>query len=212
MAISGGTMPCKMYKYVATFGNRVREALKRVNRWLETLWELTQRDWMMKLDELCTDLRALGVNAQITQGDPTGKGQLRVISIAQSPIRWVKLTGAGQSDDFEWVVEYWIHDSRRLPRLEIRSVGVGLDVRWEGDYQDTGIAQCLSNDRAIGNAILETGNFVKVRTSPKNGYWVILDSLTPKWWHRPILKQDQWNCCERIAAHLLETPIPVQHL
>jgi len=86
---------------MATFGNRLRAVLKRADRWLETLWDLTQRDWMMKLDELCTELRALGINAQITQGDPTGEGQLRVISIAQSPIRWVKLTGAGQSDDFE---------------------------------------------------------------------------------------------------------------
>jgi hypothetical protein len=188
------------------FGNRVRRVAKRAHRWLGALLESAQRDWMIKLDELCTDLRALGVKARITEGDPTGKGALHVISIAQSPIRWVKLTGVGLSDNFEWVVESWIHDPRSLPRMEIESFG----MRWEGDYQETGIAQHLSNDRAIGNAILETGDSVKVRTSPKNGYWIILDSLTPNWWHRPVIKQEQWDCYERIAAHLLETPIPVQ--
>lgn len=188
------------------FGNRVRRVVERAHRWLGALLESAQRDWMIKLDELCTDLRALGVNARITEGDPTGKGQLRVISIAQSPIRWVKLAGVGQSDDFEWVVESWIRDPRSLPRMEIRSFG----MHWEGDHQETGIAQHLSNDRAIGNAISVTGDSVKVRTSPKNGYWIILDSLTPKWWHRPVVKQEQWDCYERIAAHLLEAPIAVQ--
>lgn len=167
--------------------------------------ESAQREWMIKLDELCTDLRALGVNARITEGDPTGKGQLQVISIVQSPIRWVKLVGVGQSDNFEWIVECWIPDSRSLPRTEIRSVG----MRWEAGYRETGIAQHLSNDRAIGNAILESGDFLKVRTSPKNGYWIIADSLTPNWWHRPVVKQERWDCYEKIAAHLLEMPMPL---
>ncbi len=201
-------MSPKMLKYMAAIGSRLRRLPERAFRWLKTLWESTQRDWMLKLDELCTDLRALGTNARIIEGDPTGKGSLRVVSIAQSPIRWVKLVGVGQSDSFEWVIEFWVPDSRRLPRVDLRSGGVGLDVRWEGTYQDTDLALSLSNDRAIVNSILETGDFVKVRTFPKNSYWVISDPLTPKWWHRPILKQEQWDCCEKIAAHLLATPVP----
>ena len=194
---------------MAKFANMIKRVLKRAFWWLEAIWELGQKDWMLKLDQLYTDLHALGIRAEITQDDPTHKGFIRVISIAQSPIRWVKLTGVGQSDDFEWIIEYWIPDSRHLPGLEISSYRAGDDVRWEGDNKDTGIAESLSNDRAIVNAILNAGDSFKVKTSPKNNYWIISDPINPIWWHRPVLRLDQWDCCEKIAAFLLATAISV---
>jgi hypothetical protein len=159
-----------------------------------------QRDWIMKLNDLCTDLRSFSVSAQIVEGDPTRKGSLRVISITNSSICYVKLIGRGSGDDFEWIIEHWIFDSRRLPRIDIKSFG-GVDVRWEGNYQNIDILDSLSSDSAIKNAILETGDFVEIRTYPKNNYWILSEKRLL--WHKPVLKQVHWECRERIADLLL---------
>ncbi len=161
---------------------------------------------MIKLDDLCADIRSMGVRAQVVEGDPTGKGSLRVIGITNSPVCYVKLLGIGSSDDFKWIVEYWIPDSRPVPRLEIKSFG-GVDVRWEERWQNTDVIDSLSNNKAINNAILETGEFVEIRTSPKNNYWILSESRL--FWHKPILRRVNWECRERIAELLLTIHVQI---
>ena len=176
---------------------------------------------------LCAELCAMGVKACMAErGRPeekTAKASLGIIDITGSPIRWINVRLVGLGDNSEDFVDYGVPDSRALPPIEIQSKWVRtfpvfgriIDVRWEvvsiidvrwRDWRDTGImiVQRLSSDDTIRNSIVDACE-VTVRAVPESGCWLIIQRRYT--WNSPLLKGHQWRCYEKIAEHLLATPI-----
>jgi len=178
--------------------------------------------------KMCAHLRAMGVDAQLApRGRPEEDGlwpelqqSLGLIDIEERSIHWAHVLKdmQGRSGPL-YSVDYGVPDPRNLPRLMVVAVRVKtfplfgrvINIRWkvsQGGNCAKGIAQNLTDDKAVETAIIDTFRFGEelfVAADPERGYWKICTT-----WGDPLKPSpEQWACYERIAARLLATPISV---
>jgi hypothetical protein len=176
--------------------------------------------------ELCSQLQAIGVDARIGEGEEaqgkSGKGLKRFVEIAASPICRADVDmylGSGD-DPYRWIVTYWVPDFNRLTRLRVSSklIKTGFistratGVNWESDLGDAWLESSLSNDTSIRASILNSGDEIKVETSPPQGGWRI-GVYNARSEHNSLrsptlVTRGRWICYEKIAKHILIAGLP----
>ena len=133
---------------------------------------------MFGRDDLCADLRALGIQAQMSErGRPEekitrGRGKsLGIIDIQDAPIRWVDVK-KGVTRDWEnrrdtyWTIEYGVPDSRftaGFHKVKIRTVrlktiplfGEVVDFMWEGKDFGLGLIKRLNLDVLLNKLLVQ---------------------------------------------------------
>ncbi len=159
-------------------------------------------------EKFCARLRAMGIDAQMLQG---GLQFVSLIGITGGPIQRIRIRkevqGGGDYDMY--YADYVVSDFRlfqRAYRFTISTVRVRIfpvfgrvvDLRWKGSDCGTGIIDQLQGDMLIRQAIMKSGD-ITIHVHSGDGEW----KITPTRDCDFLSSEEQWNCYQAIARHLL---------
>lgn len=184
-------------------------------------------------DNVCASLCAMGLDAQMAERDLRWRGTLEnvgdgvslgLIEMRGSPIRWVNVleqrfsysTGSFTvAGSVRYYALYLVPDPNvcNKARLTVRSLrlkstpvfGRVVGIRWTGKLEP-GLVKRLNGNVSLNQRLLELKEDIKIRTVPKRSCWAIKSSSK---WLQPHRRrfapsEEQWDCYETIARHLLE--------
>ena len=182
-------------------------------------------------DSLCADLRALGINAQMSERgrsvEKVGKSwrgrSLGLIEVQDSPIRWVNVVDKppilttsqpGQQDAYAnlyLVPDSTISKAGFAESFRVKNVpvfGHVVGVRWDGTLPSD-IVEQLGEYLLLSKTLINLEEDIRIESHPEYGYWSICSkrfkssSFFSK--RQPAPSREQWECYETIARHLLES-------
>ena len=174
-------------------------------------------------DELCADLLALDIQAQMSErGRPEEEisqwrgRSLGIIDIQGGQIRWVDVKKQQSSeDDTSWYIEYGVPDSRittgfhkvKIETIRVKTIpliGKVVNLHWKGKDIDLGLIDRLSDDGSLNKLIMYKHD-LEIAANPEHSCWIVTVGAKP----RAFLSKDLWDCIQSIARHLLATPVPL---
>ena len=130
-------------------------------------------------DELAQNLNLLGIKADLAErGRPEEKVEkswyqrsLGIIDVPEGLVRWINVLKKDRSRNSppRWWMVLCIPDERPIPKhgaINIKTIrkktfplfGKIVDVTWKGNDYGTGLANTLSNDKAVKQLAINIGN------------------------------------------------------
>ena len=166
-------------------------------------------------DEICNNLRAIGVEAKVSERDrpeeKIGVGwptePLGLIDVTGGPIQWLNVTKLLTQYETDYGIDYGVPDSNLAgwPNVKLHSVhvrafpvfGKVTDLGWAGEDNGRGVFERLTADRSLIEPLIPQIDDVSVKAHSKSGCWILRTT-------NARVSRELWDCYQRIAQHLLD--------